>query len=157
VASGFRRREVANNEVILSYLDNDGDGPVAGAGAVQPGQVPQPVGAAPGVQGAGEVLVSLVAVADDGARISGQDPAGVDGRTRGKARACVAAGNTQMRACHALLSRPGTRYQDLGASWYDSERQAARRVSHHVGALGATGYEVTLCRKPQPGEPAPAA
>ncbi len=26
--SGFKRREVANNEVRLSYLDNDGDGPV---------------------------------------------------------------------------------------------------------------------------------
>jgi hypothetical protein len=62
---------------------------------------------------------------------------------------CVLAG--------ALLSHPGTRYEDLGASWYDSERQAARRVSHHVGALGATGYEVTLCRRPEPGEPAPAA
>jgi hypothetical protein len=28
VDSGFRRREVAGNEVRLSYLDNDGDGPV---------------------------------------------------------------------------------------------------------------------------------
>jgi pimeloyl-ACP methyl ester carboxylesterase len=26
--SGFRRREIANNEVRLSYLENDGDGPV---------------------------------------------------------------------------------------------------------------------------------
>ena len=28
MASGFRRRETANNEVRLSYLDNEGDGPV---------------------------------------------------------------------------------------------------------------------------------
>lgn len=28
MASGFRRLEIANNEVRLSYLDNDGDGPV---------------------------------------------------------------------------------------------------------------------------------
>ena len=28
MAYGFRRREIANNEVRLSYLDNDGDGPV---------------------------------------------------------------------------------------------------------------------------------
>jgi pimeloyl-ACP methyl ester carboxylesterase len=28
VASGFRRREITNDEVRLSYLDNDGDGPV---------------------------------------------------------------------------------------------------------------------------------
>ena len=26
--SGFRRRETANNEVRLGYLDNDGDGPI---------------------------------------------------------------------------------------------------------------------------------
>jgi pimeloyl-ACP methyl ester carboxylesterase len=25
---GFRRREIANNEVRLGYLENDGDGPV---------------------------------------------------------------------------------------------------------------------------------
>jgi pimeloyl-ACP methyl ester carboxylesterase len=29
--SGFRRREIANNEVRLSYLENDGDGPFASA------------------------------------------------------------------------------------------------------------------------------
>src|SRR5271166_3687566 len=44
--------------------------------AVQPGQVTQPVRAAPGVQRVGEVLIPLVAVADDGARIAGEDPAG---------------------------------------------------------------------------------
>jgi hypothetical protein len=26
--SRFRRREIANNEIRLSFLDNDGDGPV---------------------------------------------------------------------------------------------------------------------------------
>ena len=79
-------------------------------------------------------------------------------RTRGKAKACVATGNTQIRVFHALLSNPGTRYQDLGADWYNTHRQAARRVSRLVGALGAMGYEVTLCRKPAPGpEAAPAA
>ena len=79
-------------------------------------------------------------------------------RKRGKAKARVAAGNTQMRVFHALLSSPGMRYQDLGPGWYDAQRQAARRVSRLVGALGAMGYEVTLCRKPEPGqEPAPAA
>ena len=79
-------------------------------------------------------------------------------RTRGKAKACVATGNTQIRVFHALLSSPGTRYQDLGADWYNTQRQAARRVSRLVGALGAMGYEVTLCRKPAPGtEAAPAA
>ena len=42
-------------------------------------------------------------------------------RTRGKAKA-VATGNTQIRVFRALLSNPGTRCQDLGADWYDSER-----------------------------------
>jgi transposase len=79
-------------------------------------------------------------------------------RKRGRARACVATGNTQMRVFHALLSHPGTRYQDLGADWHDDQRQQARRIKHHVGALGALGYEVTLCRIPPPApgqEPAP--
>jgi transposase len=79
-------------------------------------------------------------------------------RTRGKNKAVVATGSTQMRVFHALLSRPGTRHQDLGAGWYDNQRQAARRLSRLVGALGAMGYEVTLARKPDPGpEAAPAA
>jgi transposase len=79
-------------------------------------------------------------------------------RKRGRARACVATGNTQMRVFRALLSHPGTRCQDLGAGWHDDRRQQARRIKHHVGALGALGYEVTLCRIPPtaPGqEPAP--
>jgi transposase len=79
-------------------------------------------------------------------------------RKRGKAKACVATGNTQMRVFHALLSNPGMRYQDLGPGWYDDQRQTARRLSRLVGALDAMGYEVTLCRKPDPGpEAAPAA
>jgi transposase len=73
-------------------------------------------------------------------------------RRRGKAKACVATGNTQMKVFHALLSRPGTRYADLGADWYDDERQHARQVKHHIGKLGAMGYEVTLCRKPEPAQ-----
>ena len=38
------------------------------------------------------------------------------------------------------------------------ERQAStrRQIAHHVGKLGALGFEVTLCRipGPEPGEPA---
>jgi len=79
-------------------------------------------------------------------------------RRRGKAKACVATGNTQMRVFHALLSNPGMRYEDLGADWYDNQQQAARRVSRLVGALDDMGYDVTLCRKPDPGtEAAPEA
>jgi transposase len=72
-------------------------------------------------------------------------------RRRGKAKACVATGNTQMRVFHVLLSNPGMRYEDLGADWYDNQQQRARKLSRLVGALDAMGYDVTLCRKPGPG------
>jgi len=69
-------------------------------------------------------------------------------RRRGKNKAVVATGNTQLRVLRVLLSSPGTRYQDLGADYYERQREAARQVRHHVGKLGALGYEVTLCRLP---------
>jgi transposase len=69
-------------------------------------------------------------------------------RSRGTAKACVAAGNTQMRVCRKLLSSPGTRHDDLGPDYY--ERNTARQVSHHVARLTALGYQVTLCRRPEP-------
>jgi transposase len=71
-------------------------------------------------------------------------------RSRGKAKACVALGNTQMRVYHKLLSAPGTRYQDLGPDYYDQQRNHARQVSHLIGKLGGLGYEVTLCRRTEP-------
>jgi transposase len=71
-------------------------------------------------------------------------------RTRGKAKAVVATGNTQMKVFHALLSRPGSRYQDLGPDYYERRRDHNRHVSRLVGELGNLGYEVTLCRKPEP-------
>jgi transposase len=74
-------------------------------------------------------------------------------RKRGRAKANVALGNTQMRVCHVPLSNPGTRYRDLGADYHDHDRNTARQVSHHVGKLGALGYEVTLCRRPEPHGP----
>ena len=76
-------------------------------------------------------------------------------RRRGKAKACVAVGNTQLKVYHKLLSNPGMRYQDLGADYYERRRQIGRQISHHVGKLGALGFEVTLCRIPEPApEPA---
>ena len=74
-------------------------------------------------------------------------------RRRGAAKACVATGNTQMKVFHKLLSTPGARYEDLGADFYDDARARARRLAHHVGVIGAMGYEVTLCVKAEP-EPA---
>jgi transposase len=76
-------------------------------------------------------------------------------RRRGKAKAQVALGNTQLKVYHALLSRPGTRYQDLGPDYYQRQPTTRRQIAHHVGKLAALGFEVTLCRIPEP-EPDPA-
>jgi hypothetical protein len=71
-------------------------------------------------------------------------------RRRGKAKALVAVGNTQLKVYHALLSSPGTRYKDLGPDYYDNQASSRRQIAHHVGKLGALGFEVTLCRIPEP-------
>ena len=71
-------------------------------------------------------------------------------RRRGKAKALVATGNTQLKVYHKLLSNPGMRYQDLGPDYYDRQRDIRRQVAHHVGKLGSLGFEVTLCRRPEP-------
>ena len=71
-------------------------------------------------------------------------------RRRGKAKAQVAVGNTQLKVYHKLLSNPGLRYQDLGADYYERQRDVRRQIAHHVGKLGALGFEVTLCRTPEP-------
>jgi transposase len=79
-------------------------------------------------------------------------------RRRGKAKACVAVGNTQLKVYHKLLSSPGTRHQDLGPDYYERQAATRRQIAHHVGKLGALGFEVTLCRLPEPdpdpGQPA---
>jgi transposase len=71
-------------------------------------------------------------------------------RRRGTAKACVATGNTQLKVYHKLLSNPGMRYQDLGPDYYERQRDVRRQVAHHVGKLGSLGFEVTLCRIPEP-------
>jgi hypothetical protein len=55
----------------------------------------------------------------------------------------------------SLLSRPGTRYHDLGPHYYEGQRDTRRQIAHHVGKLGALGFEVTLPRTaPEPDGPA---
>jgi transposase len=78
-------------------------------------------------------------------------------RRRGKAKAQVALGNTQLKVYHALLSNPGARHQDLGPDYYERRAGNRRQIAHHVSKLGALGFEVTLARLPdhQTG-PAPA-
>src|SRR5262249_40577355 len=71
-------------------------------------------------------------------------------RSRGKAKAQVALGNTQLKVYHKLLSSPGMRYQDLGPDYYERQASTRRQIAHHVGKLGALGFEATLCRIPDP-------
>jgi len=71
-------------------------------------------------------------------------------RRRGKLKAQVALGNTQLKVYHALLSRPGMRYQDLGADYYERQASTRRQIACHVGKLAALGFEVTLARIPTP-------
>jgi transposase len=74
-------------------------------------------------------------------------------RRRGKAKAQVALGNTQLKVYHKLLSSPGMRHEDLGPDYYERQRGIRRQIAHHVGKLGALGFEVTLCRIPEPSDP----
>ena len=68
-------------------------------------------------------------------------------RRRGKAKAQVALGNTQLRVYHALLSNPGTRYEDLGVDYYD-RRNLNRQVRTHVQRLHSLGFDVALTPLP---------
>jgi transposase len=66
-------------------------------------------------------------------------------RRRGKLKAQVAIGNTQLKVYHKLLSSPGMRHEDLGLDYYERRRDVRRQIAHHVGKLGDLGFEVTLC------------
>lgn len=85
-------------------------------------------------------------------------------RRRGKAKAQVALGNTQLKVYHELLSTPGARYQDLGVDYYD-RRNIRRQTRAHVQRLESLGFNVTLtpiptlpatrkCADPAPGRTA---
>jgi hypothetical protein len=43
-------------------------------------------------------------------------------------------------------------YEDLGADYYERRAEISRQIRHHVGKLGALGFEVTLCRLPPSGQ-----
>ncbi len=74
-------------------------------------------------------------------------------RRRGKAKAQVAVANTQLKVLHKLLSNPGMRHTDLGPDYYDTQASIRRQIAHHIGKLGALGFEVTLARIPDPDPP----
>ena len=70
-------------------------------------------------------------------------------RSRGKGKAQVALGNTQLRVYHKLLSNPGMRYQDLGPDYYERQAATRRKIAYHVREIQALGLEVTLARPPR--------
>ncbi|HXZ74668.1 MAG TPA: IS110 family transposase [Streptosporangiaceae bacterium] len=74
-------------------------------------------------------------------------------RKRGKAKAQVAVGNTQLKVYHKLLSNPGMRYQDLGPDYYERQAAIHRKIAYHVREIEALGLDVTLTR-PAPDQPA---
>jgi len=77
-------------------------------------------------------------------------------RRRGKAKAQVALGNTQLKVYHKLLSSPGMRYQDLGPDYYERQAAIRRKIAYHVREIEALGLDVTLTRPaPEPGPDAP--
>jgi transposase len=62
-------------------------------------------------------------------------------RRRGKPKAGVALGNTQLKVYHKLLSSPGMRYEDLGVDYYDnraSTRRQVRALQKRASELGYT-------------------
>jgi transposase len=65
-------------------------------------------------------------------------------RRRGKAKAQVALGNTQLKVYHKLLSSPGLRYEDLGVDYYDNRARIRSQVRTHVQRLQYLGYNVAL-------------
>ena len=77
-------------------------------------------------------------------------------RSRGKGKAQVALGNTQLRVYHKLLSNPGMRYQDLGPDYYERQAATRRKIAYHVREIQALGLEVTLARIPDPEPDRPA-
>jgi len=77
-------------------------------------------------------------------------------RSRGKGKAQVALGNTQLRVYHKLLSNPGMRYQDLGPDYYQRQAAIRRKIAYHVRQIEALGLEVTLARIPEPDPDRPA-
>jgi hypothetical protein len=47
------------------------------------------------------------------------------------------------------------RYEDLGPDYCERRAGIRRQIAHHAGKLGALGFEVTLCRTPEPGPGGP--
>jgi transposase len=67
-------------------------------------------------------------------------------RRRGKKKALVAVGRSQLVIIWHLLSHPDARFHDLGPDFYDRHVNAERKTLNHIRGLQALGYRVTLER-----------
>jgi transposase len=65
-------------------------------------------------------------------------------KRRGKKKAIVAVGRSLLIIVWHLLSRPETRFHDLGPGYYDNRLGPDRRKRNHIHGLEALGYKVTL-------------
>jgi transposase len=65
-------------------------------------------------------------------------------RRRGKKKALVAVGRSQLVIIWHLLADPDTRFHELGADHYDRHVNTLAKRRNHVRQLEALGYRVTL-------------
>jgi transposase len=65
-------------------------------------------------------------------------------RRRGKKKAVVAVGRSQLVIIWHLLADPDARFEDLGADHYDRHRSTSAKKNSHIRGLEALGYRVTL-------------
>nr|WP_019873227.1 IS110 family transposase [Sporichthya polymorpha] len=65
-------------------------------------------------------------------------------RRRGKKKAIVAVGRSILVIVWHLLNNPEARFEDLGASWYDSRTNPELKKRNHIRQLEALGYTVTV-------------
>ena len=71
-------------------------------------------------------------------------------RSRGKAKAQVALGNTQLKVYHKLLSSPGMRYADLGPDYYERQSAIRRKIAYHVRRSKPTASKSPSAAHPPP-------
>ena len=76
-------------------------------------------------------------------------------RRRGKTKANVALGNTQMRVLHALLSQPGSRHQDLGPDYYERQRGTAARSASSSASSVPSATKSPSAAFPNPNQAGP--
>ncbi len=65
-------------------------------------------------------------------------------RRRGKKKAVVATGRSLLVVIWHLLSAPETRFEDLGADYYDRHLDTTAKKRNHIRGLEALGYRVTV-------------